>query len=167
MWTYIYVARNHTDHPIFDCNQCGKSFARSGNLEKHKRSYTGDAVAAVAVPVAAPTDKKGRIASEFKLRKTHKSLGGDVEQFPVNMKGARHLSILKEAIAVFTPVMTKFQQEPRAYKFQVAVCVVFHKTVDPAVVTQPLVTLTSEMVAVYADASPPLGDVYRQLLTFT
>ena len=32
--------------------------------------------------------------------------------------------------------------------FQIAVDVVFHKAVDPAVVTQPLVTLTSEMVAV-------------------
>ena len=42
----------------------------------------------------------------------------------------------------------------------------FHKAVDPAVVThQPPVTLTSEMVAVYADA-PPLNDVNRQLLNF-
>ena len=36
---------------------------------------------------------KGRIgvAPEFKLRNTRKSLGGDVEQFTVNMKEARHL----------------------------------------------------------------------------
>ena len=27
-------------------------------------------------------------------------------------------------------------------------------------------TLTSEMIAVYSDASPPLEDVYRQLLNF-
>ena len=52
-----HVRINHTDHPIFDCNQCGKSFARSGNLEKHKRICTGDDVAAVAVPVAAPAAK--------------------------------------------------------------------------------------------------------------
>ena len=82
------------------------------------------------------------------------------------MKEARHLSALKEAIAVFAPIMTKFQQENRAYKFQIAVCVVFHKAVDPSVVTQPPVTLTSEMVAVHSDASPPLEDVYRQLLNF-
>ena len=62
--------------------------------------------------------------------------------------------------------MTKFQQEHHAYKFQIAVCVVFHKAVDPAVVTQPPVTRTSEMVAVYSDAVPPLEDVYRQLLNF-
>ena len=72
--------------------------------------------------------------------------------------------------------MSKFHQEHRAYKFQIAVNVVFHKAVDPAVVTQqPVtltsltqqpVTLTSEMVAVYSDASPPLEDVYRQLLNF-
>ena len=81
------------------------------------------------------------------------------------MKEARHLSALKETIAVFTPVMSKFPQEHHAYKFQIAVCVVFHKAVDPAVDTQPPVTLTSEMVAVYSDASP-LEDVYRQLLNF-
>ena len=52
-----------------------------------------------------------------------------------------------------------------AYKFQIAVDVVFHKAVDPAVITQQPVTLTSEMVAVYADV-PPLNDVNRQLLNF-
>ena len=59
-----------------------------------------------------------------------------------------------------------FQQKHSAYKFQIAVDVVFHKAVDPAVVTQPPVTLTSEMVAVYVDAPPPLNDVDRQLLNF-
>ena len=97
---------------------------------------------------------------------TRKSIGGAVEQFSVNMKEARHFVALKEAIAVFTPVMTKFQQDHRAYKFQIAVCVVFHKAADPAVVTQPPLTLASEMVAVYSDASPPLEDVCRQLLNF-
>ena len=61
--------------------------------------------------------------------------------------------------------MMDFQQKHNAYKFQIAVDVVFHKAVDPAVVTQPPVTLTSEMVAVYADA-PPLNDVNHQLLNF-
>ena len=100
------------------------------------------------------------------LQKTHTSHGGVVEQFAVNMKKENHLSPLKKAIAVFTPVMTTFQQEHRVYKFQIAVTVVFHKAVEPAVVIQPPVTLTSEMVAVYSDASPPLEDVYRQLLNF-
>ena len=68
------------------------------------------------------------------LRKTRKSLGGAVEQFTVNMKKANHLSTLKKAIAVFTPVMRKLHQEHRAYKFQIAVSVVFHKAVDLAVI---------------------------------
>ena len=42
-----------------------------------------------------------------------------------------------------------------------------HKAVDPSVVTQPPVTLTSEMIAVCAaDAAPPLDDVNLQLLNF-
>ena len=45
--------------------------------------------------------------------------------------------------------------------------IVCHQAVDPSVVTQPVVTLTSEMIDVYApDALPPLDDVNRQLLNF-
>ena len=64
--------------------------------------------------------------------------------------------ILSTSIAVFKPVMTDFQQKHSAYKFQIAVDVIFHKSVDPAVVTQPPVALTSELVAVYADDAHPL-----------
>ena len=46
-----------------------------------------------------------------------------------------------------------------AYKFQIAVSIVFHKAVVPVV-------LTLEMVAVYADAPAPIIDVNRQLLSF-
>ena len=80
------VTRNHTAHPLFSCNQCERSFARSGNLKKHKQTCTGGRV---AVPDAAPAAKKRRIgvASEFKLRKSSK-------QFTVNLKESRHLSAL-------------------------------------------------------------------------
>ena len=106
------------------------------------------------------------VVQEFKLQKTRKSLGGAVEKFTVNMKGVKHLSAMKKDVAVFKPVMVKFHQEHQAYKFQIAVDVVFHKAVNPAVVTQPPATLTSEMVAVYSDAVPPLEDVNHQLLNF-
>ena len=63
--------------------------------------------------------------------------------------------------------MVKFQQKHSAYKFQVAVSIVFHKAVDPTIVTHsPVVVLTSEMVAVYTDAAIPLIDVNHQLLNF-
>ena len=62
--------------------------------------------------------------------------------------------------------MTKFHQEHRAYKFQIVVSVVSHKAVHPAGVTQLQVALASEMVAVYADAVPPLDDVNSKLLNF-
>ena len=75
------------------------------------------------------------------------------------MKEAKSLSTLEKAITVFEPVMMDFRQKHNACKFQISVSIVFHKAVDPAVVTQPPVTLTSEMVALYADA--PLNDVNR------
>ena len=100
------------------------------------------------------------------MRKTRKSLGGAVEQFTVNMKEAIDLSTLKKAVAVFTPVMTKFHQEHRAYKFQIVVSVVFHKAVDPAVITQTPVWQCHREWFPYADAVPPLDDLNSQLLTF-
>ena len=50
--------------------------------------------------------------------------------------------------------MMDFQQKHSAYKFQIAVSIVFHKAVDPALVTQQPVVLTSEMVAIYTDDAP-------------
>ena len=82
------------------------------------------------------------------------------------MKEAKRLSTLKKDIDVFKPAMVKFHQEHRAYKLQVAVSIVFHKAVDPTVVTHPPVVLTSEMVAVYTDDTPPLVDVNRHPLNF-
>ena len=84
--------------------------------------------------------------------------GGNVQQFTANMKEAKNLSTLKKAIVVFKPVMMHFQQKHSAYKFRMAVDVVFHNAVDPAVVIHPPVTLTLEMVAVYAD-DPPLNNI--------
>ena len=72
---------------------------------------------------------------------------GAVEQFTVNMKEAKRLSTLQKIIDVSKPAMVKFQQEHRAYKFQVFVGIVFHNAVDPTVVAHPPVVLTSEMVA--------------------
>ena len=58
--------------------------------------------------------------------------------------------------------MSTYQRDHSAYKFQMTVDVIFHKAVDPTVITQPAVTLTLEMVAVYE--APPLEDINRQLL---
>ena len=52
--------------------------------------------------------------------------------------------------------MSTYQRDHSAYKFQMAVYVIFHN----AELSQ--VTLTSEMVAVYG--APPLEDITRQLL---
>ena len=158
-----HVRSSHTSKPSSSCDQCGKSFSKADNLQRHMRNCTARGVAAtnVAAPAVEP-----RSRLQFKLQKTHEALEVNAQQFDVNMKAAKSLSTLKKAIAVFKPVMTEFQQKHSAYKFQVAVSIVFHKAVDPAVITQPPVVLTSEMVAVYADAAPPLNDVNCQLLNF-
>ena len=156
-----HVGRNHTDNPTFNCNQCGKSYARSGKLEMHKRTCTGP------VAVAAPAVKRrrtGDVVPEFTVRKTQKSLGCAAEMFAVDMKEAHHLSALQGAVRALKPSMDNYHHNHCAYKFQIAVDVVFHKVVDPAVITQAPVTLTSEMVAVSSGDAPPLADVNHQLV---
>ena len=162
------VRSSHMNQPPSCSDQCGRSFNRADNLQNHVRNCTGRGVVVPTVAVPAAKNRCTCVAPErlqFKLQKTRGALEGNVQQITVNMKEAKGLPTLEKAITVFKPVMMDFQQKPSAYKFQIAVSIVFHKAVDPAVVTQPPVVLTSEMVAVYAD-TPPLNEVNRQLLNF-
>ena len=96
-----HVSRNHADNPTFNCNPCGKSCARSANLEMHKRTCTGPTVAAPA----AKRRRTGDVVSEFTVRKTRKSLGGAAEMFAVDKKEASHLSALEGAVNALKPTM--------------------------------------------------------------
>ena len=110
---------------------------------------------------AAPPPPKFTICHQYS------SMWGAVERYNINMQETQHLAHLSTALHNLLPTMTQFHTKHHAYKFQVAITVVCHKAVDPSVVTQPPVTLTSEMIAVYAaDTAPPLDDVNRQLLNF-
>ena len=152
-----HVARNHKDNPAFNCDQCGRSYSRSGNLEMHKRTCT--------VPIVAPAPKRRRTASavpEFTVRRKKRALGGTSNMYEVDMKESDNLTALQAAVTSFQPSMSAYQRDHSAYKFQMDVDVISHKAVDPNVITQPAVTLTSEMVAV--DGAPPLEDINRQLL---
>ena len=139
-----HVVRNHTDNPAFNCDQCGRSYSRSGNVEMHKRTCTG--------PIVAPATKRRRTASsvpEFTVRRKKRGLGGTSEMYEVDMKESDNLAALQTAVTSFQPSMSTYHRDHSAYKFQMAVDVIFHKAVDRTVITQPAVTLTSEMVAVY------------------
>ena len=141
-----HVARNHAANPTFNCEQCGKSYSRSGNLEMHKRTCTAG------------------VFPEFTVQPRRRALGGASGMYAVDMQEEDHLSALQGAVTLFQSSMSTYHRDHRAYKFQMAVDVVFHKAVDPAVITQPPVTLTSEMVVVYAGDAPTLEDINRQLL---
>ena len=60
--------------------------------------------------------------------------------------------------------MAAYRRGHNAYKFQIVVNVVFHKAVDPTVMTQPPVTFRSPMAAVYAADQPQLAETVRHLL---
>ena len=90
----------------------------------------------------------------FAVRRRRRAFGGAAEVHTVDMEERNQLATLERAVLALEPKMTAYQQRHRAYKFEVAVNVVFHKVVDPTVVTQPPVTLRCEMVAVYADRLP-------------
>ena len=65
------------------------------------------------------------------------ALGGASEMYAVDMQEADHLSSLQGAVTSFQPSMSKYHREHHAYKFQLAVDVILHKAVDPAVITVP------------------------------
>ena len=91
-------------------------------------------------------------------------MGGALERYYIDMQETQHLDHLSAALHLLRPPMKTFLVKHHAYNFQVAITIVCHKAVDPSVVTQPPAILTSEMIAVYAaDATPPLGDINRQL----
>ena len=90
-----------------------------------------------------------------------------MERYNIDMQETQHLDHLSTALHLRRPPMETFLVKHRAYRFQVAITNVCHNAVDPSVVTQQPVTLTSEMIAIYAaDATPPLDGVNRQLLNF-
>ena len=131
-----HVARNITDNPSFNCDQCGTSYLRSGNLEMHKRTCTG--------PIVAPALKRRRIASavpEFTVRRKKRALRGTSEMYEVNMKESDNLTALQATVTSFQPSMSTYQRDHSAYKFQMDVDVVFHKAVDPTVITHPAVNI--------------------------
>ena len=100
-----------------------------------------------------------------RLRFTLQQIRGVVEKCTVDMKEAKRLPTLKKALGVMNPAMLEFHREHQAYKFQIAVSIVFHKAVYTAVVTQPPAVLTSELVAAHDNGCTlPLKDVNRQLL---
>ena len=133
-----HVVRNHT---ALNYDQCGRSYSRSGNLEMHKRTCTGS--------IVAPAPKRRRTAPavpEFKARRKKTALGGTSEIYEVDMKESDNLTALQAAVTSFQPSMSTYQRDHSAYKFQMAVDVIFQKAVGPTVITQPAVTLISEMV---------------------
>ena len=75
--------------------------------------------------------------------------------YNINMPETQHLDHLSTALHILLPTMKTFHTKHRAYKFQVAIMIVCNKVVDPSVVTQPPVTLTSKMIAVYTADVPP------------
>ena len=103
---------------------------------------------------------------EFTFRHHGTTMGGAVERYEIDMQETQHLDDLSNAIDLLQPTMQKFQNKQQAYILQIAITIVCYKAVDPSVVTQPPVTLTSEMIVVYADTTPLLDDVNRKLLDF-
>ena len=132
--------------PTSSCDQCGKSFAESDNLEWHRPNCTGNrttaAAAAAAAAQAPATTVTPTLTSklQFTLQQSRRALAGAEEQFILKMKEAKRFSTLRKAVSVLGPTMVELHRDYQAYKFRIAVSVVFHKAVDPAVVTLTLLS---------------------------
>ena len=87
-----------------------------------------------------------------------------MEVHSVEMNAANQLVVLEDAVVVLEPTITAYQQRHHAYKYQIAVNVIFHKAVDPIILTDPPVTLRTAMVAVYGVDVPQLVETSRNIL---
>ena len=133
-----HIRSVHRSVPTFNCTLCGKGCTRSLNLEMHMRTCTGAAASAVGSATLAHRSGAANVpVQRFAVRPKRRALGGAVEVHGVNMKEADQLGALEGAVLALEPTMAAYQQRHRAYKFQIAMGVMFHKAVDPAVVTQP------------------------------
>ena len=158
----------------FTCTLCGKTCTRSLNLEMHMRTCTGSSTPAhwggaascssTPAHIAASSTQTRRGGATFTVQRKRKALGGAVEVHSVDMNEANQLVALENAVVALGPTMTAFQQTYNAYKYQIAINIVFHKAVDPAVITDPPVALRSTMVAVYAADASQLEETAAHLL---
>ena len=103
-------------------------------------------------------------AHSFTVQRKRRALGGAVEVHSVNMNAANQLVALEDAIVGLEPTMAAYQQRHRACKYQIAVNVIFHKAVDPTILTDPPVTLRTDIIAVYAVDVPQLVETSRCIL---
>ena len=138
------------------------------------RTYTGavDSSTQTTSCSSTPAHRGGAASSTptrrggptFTIQRKRKALGGAVAVHSVGMNATNLSMALEGAVLTLNPTMKAYQHRHRAYKYQVAVDVMFHKAVDPTVVTQPPGTLRCEMAAVYAGDSPQLVETAAHLL---
>ena len=154
-----FSKRCHLDRHIkqmhgqsFNCTLCGKGCTCSFNLEMHMRTCIG----------SSTLGHRGGAA--FVVQRKRKAFGGAVEVHSVNMNAANQLVAIEEAVAALEPTMAAYLQRHHAYKYQIAVNVIFHKAVDPTILTDPSVTLRTTMVAAYAADVPQLVKTSRNIL---
>ena len=108
----------------------------------HLRTCTGASTSSSSTAPPTPAHRGGEL---FAVRSRARSFGGAVETYSFDLEGADQLASLEEAVLSFEPAMSDYQRRRHSYKFQIAVDIIFHKAVDPAVVTVTPVTLRCEM----------------------
>ena len=83
---------------------------------------------------STPANRSGAAntqARSFAVRRNRRALGGAVEVHSVDMDAANQLLALEDAVVTLEPTMAAYQQRHHAYKYQIALNVVFLKAVDP------------------------------------
>ena len=155
------VASTSRSSQSFNCTMCGKGWMRLGNLEMHMRTCTAGASSSAVASTSRSTPAKEGV---YTVRQHRKVFRGALETHTVDMGEARQLAALETVITAFLPAMDTYKQR-HAYKFQIVLSVVFHKAVDPAVVTQPPVVFRSTMAAIYVADRPNLVETSRHLDT--
>ena len=154
-----HVKSSQTSKSTSSYGQCGKSFTRADNLQRHMCTCTG---CGVATTVAAATT----VPAPATTVRHSPNIGRCCRPDHCKHEGSKAPLNAEESYKCFQANNGDVSARTRCLMFEVAASIVFHKAIDPTVVAHPPVVLTSEMVAVFTDSAPPLGDVNHQLLNF-
>ena len=163
-----HMKLDNQNQPASTYGQCGKMFNRKDNLLKHLRLCIGRRP---PPPQQQPQHQQHQQHIQLHHHQRSPSIINTHQWevlWPVTASICRRHSISTTYHQLSTPPpstnedLSRKNTVPTSSRFSITI--VCHKVVDPNVVTQPPVTLNSEIIAVYAAvAAPPLDDVNREL----
>ena len=156
----------------FRCGQCPQFFARSENLEKHRRSAHaqagGECSGGNIYKTPPPRHINPPLQTTFKVARTQVdfafSRANEAYQMVYKPNDATQMgSIITNSVEAMQEVVEKYLSRRKALKVNFNLEIIFEKSTDPNITTDPAVYIYSRQYAVYASTS--IADMLEDVIT--